>query len=113
MGECPFCQIANKKLPSRVKFENQDYIAFEDINPKALTHILIIPKKHYGSVASLSVTDAAMVGNLVLLAQGIARDLGIDKSGYRLVFNSGNDAGTEVDHLHMHLLGGSRLNEIN
>lgn len=113
MSECIFCKIGTKAEPARVKFEDDEFIAFDDVNPKALIHVVIIPKKHYGSMATLEETDSPMVGRMVMLAKKIAHDLALDQNGYRLVYNSGPDAGMEVDHLHLHLLGGSKLNSIN
>lgn len=113
MSECIFCSIASKATPSRVKFEDDEFIAFDDVSPKALIHVVIIPKKHYGSISTLEEADSPMIGRLVMLAKKIAHDLALDQKGYRLVFNSGVDAGMEVDHLHLHLLGGSKLNSIN
>lgn len=106
---CLFCQIAAREIKSMIKYEDDDFIAFDDINPKAKIHILIIPKKHIHSVAALVDFDAALVGKLILKARDIAKEQGIDQSGYRLIFNSGHDAGMIVDHLHLHLLGGEHL----
>ncbi len=107
--DCLFCQIATHEVPAKIKFEDANFIAFDDINPKAKIHILIIPKKHIHSVAALNDADADLVGKLILTARDIAKEQGIDRTGYRLVFNSGTDAGQVVDHLHLHLIGGERL----
>lgn len=110
--DCLFCQIADHKIPANVRFEDDDFIAFDDIKPQAKTHILIIPKKHLHSVAALSDNDGDLVGKVILLARDLAKNLGLDQGGYRLVFNSGTDAGQEVDHIHLHLLGGNKLGHI-
>jgi histidine triad (HIT) family protein len=107
MADCLFCRIARGEIPARIVAETEDCVAFRDIDPKAPTHVLVIPRAH---VASLSETeDAALVGKLSLLAARIARDEGIAESGYRTVVNTGPDAGQSVSHLHLHLLGGRAL----
>ena len=113
MSECLFCQIASKQIPAKIHFENDDFVAFEDINPKAIVHLLIVPKKHYDAMSSLKDKDTGMLGKLLNTARIVAEQEGIAQSGYRLVINSGKDSGMEVDHLHLHLLGGSQLNAIN
>ncbi|MEK7142893.1 MAG: HIT domain-containing protein [Patescibacteria group bacterium] len=109
MTDCIFCQIAAKKLSAKIEYEDQEIIAFDDIAPKAPIHILIIPKKHLESVNHLKAVDSKLVGKLVLAAQKIAKEKKIDRSGYRLVFNTGPDSGQIVPHLHLHLLGGGKL----
>jgi len=110
--ECLFCKIASHKIPAKVRFENKEIIAFDDINPKAKIHLLIIPKKHIPSVAAITESDRNTICNLIYTARDIAESLGVAKSGYRLVFNSGRDAGQEIDHIHLHLLAGSKLGSI-
>jgi diadenosine tetraphosphate (Ap4A) HIT family hydrolase len=102
MSECLFCKIVAGEIPSKKIFENEATYAFEDIAPRAPTHILVVPKKHVGKVADAS--DAESVGRLVLAAARIARDRNL--SDYRLVINNGAGAGQTVFHLHVHLLGG-------
>ncbi|MDO8444089.1 MAG: HIT domain-containing protein [bacterium] len=106
---CLFCQIAAHEIHSKIKYEDDDFIAFDDIHPKAKIHILLIPKKHIHSVAALEDSDVNLVGKLILKARDIAKEQGIDLSGFRLVFNSGPDAGQIVDHLHLHIIGGEKL----
>ncbi|MDQ6829410.1 MAG: histidine triad nucleotide-binding protein [Gemmatimonadota bacterium] len=102
--DCLFCRIANGEIPAKIVAEDSDSIAFRDINPQAPTHVVIIPRAH---VASLdAATEAEMIGRLALMAARVARDEGIDKSGYRTVINTGPAAGQTVFHIHMHLLGG-------
>ncbi len=104
---CLFCRIARKEIPATIVFENETVIAFRDIDAKAPTHVLIIPRTH---VASLDdATDAQMLGALQLAAAEIARNEGISRGGYRTVMNSGADAGQSVLHVHLHLLGGRKL----
>lgn len=109
MTDCIFCQIAAGKLAAKIEYKDQEIIAFQDINPKAPIHILIIPKKHLSSINNLQTQDAELIGKLVLVAQKIAQERGIAESGFRLVFNTGPDSGQIVPHLHLHLLGGNRL----
>ncbi|MEW6364641.1 MAG: histidine triad nucleotide-binding protein [Acidobacteriota bacterium] len=109
MSSCLFCQIAEKKKPSRVVYEDEQMFAFEDINPQAPVHILIVPKRHVPGLDQASQEDRQMLGQLLLVAQKIARDRGIHESGYRLLVNQGPDAGQSVFHMHFHLLGGRVL----
>jgi len=106
--ECIFCKIIKKEIPSKAEYEDDEILAFEDVNPQAPTHILIIPKKHIEQVADISETDAELVGKLVLIARKIAAKKKLEK-GYRIVFNNGPQAGQAVFHLHLHLLGGRRF----
>jgi histidine triad (HIT) family protein len=109
MKDCIFCKIVDKELPSRIIYEDNKFIAFKDVNPKAPVHLLIIPKKHIPSVNHIEPQDADLVGKLILVAQKIAKKEGVSESGYRLIFNIGKNAGQTVDHLHLHLLGGKKL----
>ena len=104
---CLFCRIVRREIPAAVIREDEHTLAFRDIDPKAPTHVLVIPKEH---VASLNdVSDPALVGRLILAAKEIAADEGIADSGYRTVINAGADAGQSVFHVHLHLLGGRKL----
>ncbi|NQU82897.1 MAG: histidine triad nucleotide-binding protein [Parcubacteria group bacterium] len=102
MEECIFCKIVNNEIPSEKVFESDSVLAFQDINPKAPVHILIIPKKHIKSIASESSEEVAK--ELITVAKQIAMDKGI--VGYKLLFNVGKEGGQMVDHLHLHLLSG-------
>lgn len=113
MPECIFCKIANKKIPADIIMENEQFAAFPDIHPKAPIHILIVPKSHIGSISTLSESDIPMLGNIIDFARNLAKEQGISESGFRLIFNSGKDAGMEVDHLHLHLLGGATLGNLS
>jgi histidine triad (HIT) family protein len=106
MADCLFCKFGRKEIPTRVVFEDDSCLAFEDINPKAPVHVLIIPKKHIGSINDMTSDDEATLGHLAFVARRIAHEKKIDQSGYRAVINSGPDAGQSVFHIHLHLLGG-------
>lgn len=109
MNNCIFCKIINRKIPADIVYEDDDIVAFNDINPKAPVHILIIPKKHIESVDDLTPEDEKLVGKMIYTAQRIAREKGINKDGYRLVFNVRSHGGQVVEHIHLHLLGGQKL----
>jgi histidine triad (HIT) family protein len=106
---CIFCRIAAKEIPAKILFDEGGVVAFEDIKPAAPRHVVIIPKEHIGRISDLTGSSASIAGSLVLAANRIARRLGIADSGYRLVFNCNRDAGQEVFHIHLHLLGGRKL----
>ncbi len=108
MTDCLFCKIRDGKIPAKLVAENEHALAFRDIGPQAPTHILVIPKKHIASLTEVGPDDAALLGQLQLLAAKIAKDEGLT-TGYRTVVNTGPDAGQSVFHLHMHLLGGRPL----
>lgn len=107
--DCLFCKIVNKEIPAKITYEDNNFIVFKDIKPKAALHLLIVPKIHIPSVNHLELKDKTLIGELFLVAQKIAREKGLDKTGYRLIFNVGKDAGQTIDHLHLHLMGGGKL----
>ncbi|MCY4437417.1 MAG: histidine triad nucleotide-binding protein [Chloroflexi bacterium] len=107
--DCIFCGIVDRSLPTELIYEGEQIVAFRDITPQAPTHVLIVPREHVESVADLNETHTAVLGEMFLAANAIARQEGIGESGYRLVFNCGRAAGQSVDHLHLHLLGGRKL----
>ena len=107
-----FQKIADREIPADIVYEDEQCLAFRDITPQAPTHILIIPKKHIGNINLLEENDTVILANIIKLAKNLAQKAQIDVSGYRLVVNSGPDSGQEVDHLHCHLLGGKKLNDI-
>lgn len=106
-NDCLFCRIVRGEIPATRVAETDDCIAFRDIDPKAPTHVLVIPRTHVASLAETD--DPALVGKLALLAARIAKEEGIDARGYRTVINTGPDAGQTVFHIHLHLLGGRAL----
>lgn len=107
--ECIFCKIARKEVPSKIVFEDADILAFEDLRPQAPVHMMVIPKAHIEKVSDIKEENMRLIGSLVLAAGNIARQKGIEESGYRLVINCNRDAGQEVFHLHLHLLGGRKF----
>ena len=106
---CLFCEIVAGRIPAKVAYQDDHVMAFHDISPQAPTHTLIIPKRHITSLLDLTPEDDAMVGLLVRKARDLAKLAGIDESGFRLVFNAGEDAGYSVYHIHLHLVGGRKL----
>ena len=109
MEKCIFCDIAEKRIESKIVFEDEKVVAFKDIHPQAPVHVLIIPKKHLSGVTAVEEADRELVGHLLMVSQQIARDFSVYQCGFRLVVNSGPDAGQAVNHLHVHLLGGRTL----
>jgi len=107
--ECIFCKIANGEIPAQLVHEDDEIIAFDDLNPQAPVHVLIIPRQHISTVNDLTHDQSALIGRMVLAARQIASDRGIDQQGYRLVWNCLEAAGQSVFHLHLHLLGGRRM----
>ncbi|MCA0754596.1 histidine triad nucleotide-binding protein [Paenibacillus sp. N4] len=110
--DCIFCKITEGTIPSKKVFENERIVAFHDISPAAPVHILIIPKKHIPTMNDVTEEDGPLVAELFAAARQIAREQGIAESGYRLVNNVNQDGGQVVYHLHVHLLGGSKLSPI-
>ncbi len=109
MDQCIFCKIAERTIPSKIVFENDRVLAFDDLHPQAPTHILIVPKKHIPTLNDVSPEDQALLGEVILSAAEIAKDRRISTSGYRLVANTMAGAGQSVFHIHFHLLGGRSL----
>ncbi len=107
--DCIFCQIVAGKVPSEILYQDEEVLAFRDINPQAPIHLVIIPKKHIPSLTHLSEKDSPLVGHLVNIANQLAKREGIAETGYRLVINCGREGGQLVPHLHLHLIGGRRL----
>ena len=109
MSNCLFCKIIQREIPAKIAFEDDLALAFEDIDPKAPTHMLVIPKKHLESLEDAGEEDQLRIGHLVIVARDLARKKGLDRSGYRTVINTGLDAGQSVFHVHLHLLGGRQM----
>jgi histidine triad (HIT) family protein len=103
---CLFCKIVNKEIPSNIILEDENFIAFHDINPKAPVHVLAIPKVH---VDSFNEVSPEIMSNMTSFIQKVAQELNIEKSGYRVITNIGENGGQEVRHLHFHILGGAKL----
>jgi histidine triad (HIT) family protein len=107
--ECLFCAIVAGEIPATLVGETDQVLAFRDINPQAPTHVLVIPKAHYPDLAALAAADSGLLGALVAEARRVAAAEGISDTGYRVVFNTGEQAGQTVPHVHAHLLGGRSL----
>jgi histidine triad (HIT) family protein len=109
MSKTLFEKIIAREIPATIVYEDDKVLAFKDINPGAPTHVLIVPKKPIPRIAQAQPEDHQVLGHLLLKAAEIARELGLNEKGYRLVINNGPDAGESVPHLHLHILGGRRL----
>lgn len=106
---CLFCKIIHEEIPVHKIFENDQFLAFRDINPQAPHHVLIIPKKHIRSLNEANAEDEVLLGQLLLTAQKVAKQEGLMDKGYRLVINTNDDGGQTVYHIHLHILGGRQL----
>jgi histidine triad (HIT) family protein len=106
MSNCLFCKIIEREIPGSIVYEDERLLAFNDINPQAPTHVLIVPKRHIASLNELAPGDDQVIGEMTRRAAALAAERGIDASGYRTVFNTNRDAGQTVFHIHLHLLGG-------
>lgn len=109
MDDCIFCKIIKREIPSSIVYEDNEIIAFRDVNPQAPIHILVIPKKHISSLVDLKEEDEIVVGKIYTVINKIAEQEGIDKKGFRVIVNCGENGGQEVKHLHFHILGGKKL----
>lgn len=109
MTTCIFCRIIAGQAPATILYQDDLATAFRDIHPVAPIHILVVPNKHLASVNDLTVEDEPLMGHLITVARQVARQQGIDQSGYRLIINTGPDSGQLVYHLHLHLIGGQRM----
>ena len=110
MSKTLFEKIIAREIPATIVYEDDRVIAFRDVKPQAPTHVLIIPKKPIPRIAEAKAEDHAVLGHLLLKAAAVAKELGLEKTGYRLIFNNGPDAGEAVPHLHCHILGGRKMN---
>ncbi|MHC4662452.1 MAG: histidine triad nucleotide-binding protein [Planctomycetota bacterium] len=110
--DCIFCKIAAGEIPSEKVYEDDEIIAFRDVNPQAPVHVLFIPKEHLSGVNDINERTAETVGKIFLAAGKVAAELGVAENGYRIIANTNRDAGQEVFHLHMHLLGGRQLGKL-
>ena len=109
MTDCIFCKIIDGDIPANKVYEDDDVLAFRDLNPQAPTHVLVIPKKHIATLNDLQSEDAELIGKMYLAAKQVAADEGIAEAGYRTVFNCNKGGGQEVYHLHLHVLGGRQI----
>lgn len=109
MDNCIFCSIAEGKIPSDKVYEDDKVLAFKDINPEAPIHVLIIPKVHIGSINELEEVHKELIGHVFITAKRLAKELGINEGGYRIVSNCGENGGQTVQHIHFHMLGGRSL----
>jgi histidine triad (HIT) family protein len=109
MSDCLFCKIVEKKIPAKIVHEDDQTLAFDDINPQAPVHTLVIPKKHVAAVQEYGPQDQSLIGHLLLACTKVAKDKGLAESGYRLVANTGRDGGQTVSHLHFHVMGGRHM----
>ena len=107
--DCLFCKIVAGTIPAKLVYEDEHAVAFHDINPQAPTHALVIPRAHIASLAEAVEEHESLLGHLLLVAARVAREVGVAETGFRTVINSGEDAGQEVFHIHVHVLGGRKL----
>ncbi len=106
MEDCVFCKIIKGEIPSEKVYEDEDILAFKDINPAAPIHVLIIPKKHIATLMEVTQEDSELMAKILQTAQKVAKIMGIEEKGFRLIANCGPDSGQEVMHIHFHLLAG-------
>ena len=111
MNDCLFCKIIKGEIPSNKVYEDDEFLAFYDINPAAPIHILVIPKKHIDSLAKIEKEDEVLIGKIYGIINKIAEEKGFKEEGYRVIVNCGKNGGQEVMHLHFHILAGTRLGE--
>ncbi|MDP8299523.1 MAG: histidine triad nucleotide-binding protein [Candidatus Tantalella remota] len=107
--DCLFCDIAGGKISADIVYQDDELVAFKDINPQAPVHILLIPREHIGTLNDVSGENEALAGKLLVKAGELARTEGLSEKGYRVVLNCGRDAGQEVFHIHAHILGGRKF----
>ena len=108
-GDCLFCRIVEGEVQADILDRSEHAVAFRDVNPQAPVHALVIPVRHIDNAATVEATEAAVVADMLVMARRVAQDHGIAESGYRLVFNVGEDATNSVGHLHLHVIGGRRM----
>ena len=106
MSECLFCQINKGAIPSEKVYDSDGLFAIKDVNPQAPIHLLIIPKKHFSTILEIQEEDHELIGSIYSIANRLAKDSGLDQTGFRVVVNCGKEAGQSVFHIHYHLLGG-------
>jgi len=109
VSDCLFCKIAQKEIQSDIIYEDDQVVAFKDINPVAPVHVLIVPKKHISDLTALEPEDAGLIGHIALVAKDLAYKLGVSESGFRLINNCKQHGGQVIYHIHFHLIGGRQL----
>lgn len=109
MDDCVFCKIIKGEIPSEKVYEDEDVIAFKDINPVTPIHILVIPKKHIATLLDVTEEDSHLISKIFVAINKIAKQIGIEENGFRIVANCGKDSGQEVMHIHFHLLAGKKM----
>lgn len=112
MSDCIFCKIINKEIPATIVYEDENILAFNDINPVAPVHVLVIPKQHIESLSELNKENVGALSNIYLGINQVAEKLGIKEKGFRVIVNNGKDGGQVVYHLHFHLIGGKSLGNL-
>ncbi len=111
MEDCVFCKIINREIPSTIVYEDEKVIAFNDVNPAAPIHILVVPKKHIETLLDVTSEDNELISYIYQVINKIAKEQGFDKQGFRVIVNCGKDSGQEVMHIHFHVLGGKKLGD--
>ena len=109
MAECLFCKIINREIQASIVYEDERILAFNDVNPQAPTHVLVVPREHLESLDDASQKDESLLGHLLRVSARVANDHGLTENGYRAVINTGSGAGQSVFHLHVHVLGGREM----
>ena len=109
MEDCIFCKIGKGEIPSEKVYEDEEIVAFKDINPAAPIHILVIPKKHIEKITEIKKEDEALIGRMYSVINKIAKEQGFSEDGFRMIVNCGKNAGQEVMHLHFHILAGTKM----
>jgi histidine triad (HIT) family protein len=109
MKDCLFCRIAAKEIPSKLVYEDDQALAFQDVHPQAPVHLLLIPKKHFNTLLDIQAEDLPLLAHLMELVAKLAKEHGLAKSGFRTVINTGSKGGQTVYHLHLHLIGGRQM----
>jgi histidine triad (HIT) family protein len=109
MADCLFCRIVKREIPASIVYEDDRVLAFNDINPQASTHVLVVPKRHIATLNELTADDDQIAGEIVRRAAAIAKERGISTGGFRVVFNTNRDGGQTVFHIHAHVIGGRSL----
>ena len=112
MPDCIFCKIASGEIQTDILYEDDNVVAFPDINPVAPVHVIIIPKKHFATTLDMSAEAPGLFGSMLRASSEVARLKGIDESGFRLILNTNADGGQEVFHVHMHLMGGESIGKM-